>query len=194
MKPDFLAERMARPAGRALSSSVSTLSSSSSKSADSVLALAPSRSNSTGNEIATSLRKRATRSGDSPTLTARTARRPSPSFVRSRSSEGISSRHGSHHVAQKFTTTVLPFHSPSLRSSPSASASTSTGVFPPGHLTSAGAPNGRYSQELFPRATLSTERRDGVNPRQRSERGSWSRALRLRSESGRDRQVVIRQG
>ena len=45
MKPDFLAERMTRPVGRWPSSSASTLSSSSIRSAESVLALVPSRSN-----------------------------------------------------------------------------------------------------------------------------------------------------
>ena len=46
MKPDFLAERMTRPVGRWPSSSDKTLSSSSIRSAESVLALVPSRSNS----------------------------------------------------------------------------------------------------------------------------------------------------
>ena len=45
MNPDFFAERITRPAGRSVSSAARTLSSSSITSADSVLALAPSRSN-----------------------------------------------------------------------------------------------------------------------------------------------------
>ena len=45
MKPDVLAERMTRPVGRWLSSSANILSSSSITSAESVLALLPSRSN-----------------------------------------------------------------------------------------------------------------------------------------------------
>ena len=60
-------------------------------------------------------------------LTATTSNLSLPSLPCSASSAGISLRHGTHQVAHRFNSTVLPWNAPSVRGLPSASAKASSG-------------------------------------------------------------------
>src|SRR5665213_2925518 len=75
------------------------------------------------------------RAGASPTSTASTTMRPCERAA-SAASDGISSRHGTHHVAQKLTITVLPRSLARSTGLPCRSASASAGVAPSFHASS----------------------------------------------------------
>jgi len=72
------------------------------------LATRVSRSSSTGKLSGICARKRSILERGSARFTASTVKGSPASEARSRSIEGISSRQGAHHVAQKLTSTTLP--------------------------------------------------------------------------------------
>src|SRR5688572_7975995 len=100
-------------------------------------------SSNTGTETLSLVRKRETVAFDSPKFTVTSSKERPLSFSRRRSSAGISSRQGSHHVAQKFTSTTRPFITARSKDLSWRSRSFRAGVAPPFHgLISASAAAG----------------------------------------------------
>src|SRR6185436_6202241 len=119
-------------------------------------------------------RKRRMRASGSARFTANTVTRCDSSAARRRSKLGISSRHGSHQVAQKFTSTARPRESARRFVFPWRSDSSSGGVGPPVHGLSSSA----YAGSANAVSTISKsfgKRRSLLQKKARPEPGSFRR-------------------